>query len=284
MARYDRISKRNTDKNRLLSDPSAQSWEWLDKHGWKVGAGAAVLFVAGLILLGVGYYQKVTLADAQTKLFHAAALESKASAGQASPREAIEEYENLIASSSRTDVQVQARMLLAGLYMREGEPGRAVEHFTLAAAFAGEGSMFGEFCQVGMALALADQGKADEAETKLKALSASAKFYPKEEILRELAFIQAAAGRNKEAGQTLTAASGQADPAIPSPPLDDTIGRMKRGEISKGLEQLYAVMQKAAEEAEQKALEQSLSAPKVPGQPALVTPDAVHGGGKSGSK
>ncbi|MDH5639102.1 MAG: hypothetical protein OEZ04_11490 [Nitrospinota bacterium] len=284
MARYDRISKRKTDRDKLLTDPSAQSWEWLDKHGWKVGAGAAMIFVAGLIVLGVGYYSKVTLEDAQTKLFHAAALESKAAAGQASPREAIEEYESLIASSSRTDIQTQARMLLAGLYMREGEPGKAVEHFALAAAFAGEGTMFGEFSQVGMALALADQGKVDEAETKLKALSTSANYYPRDEILKELAFIQAGAGKNEEAVQTLAAASGQANPAIPSAPMDDSIGRIKRGEVTKGLEQLYAVIQKAAKEAEQKALEQSLAAPAVPGQSIPVAPGAVHGGGKTGSK
>ncbi|MDH5756437.1 MAG: tetratricopeptide repeat protein [Nitrospinota bacterium] len=282
MARYDRIAKKKSERDRLLGDPSSQSMEWLDKHGLQIGVLAAVLFVTALVLLGLGYYKRVTLEDAQNKLYTAATQERMAAAGAAPVKSAIDEYESLIATASDNNIETQARLLVAGLYMENGDPVKAAEHYSQAAKSAGPGTMFGEFSQAGLALALAAQGKSEEAQSKLLDLSKNAIFYPKSEALMELAFVQAEAGKNEQAGATLAGLKDNSAGAIPTAPVEDTIGRMKRGEISSGLKRLYEEMEKAQKRREQEALEKALAAPPPSDSSALpVAPGAVHGGGAS---
>lgn len=282
MSRHNKIVKKKSGKDELIGDPAAASIHWVEAHGWKITAIAVVLFVVALVGISAAYYGKVTFNSAQSKLYDAAVKEQKAEAGAGKMKDAVDEYESMIASGGKSGAIIQARMSVARLYVDGGEPAKAAEHFLLAAKAAGEDTLVGELCQVGLAQAWAKQGKVAEAEAKLNGLAAGAKYYPKAEILIDLAYIQAAAGNNKEAGKTLAKIkSGDGGLVVPIP-VEDTIGRMERGEITEGLKDLSKAMAAAARDKEIKTAERA----KAPVQPAAdapkpVAPGAVHGAGET---
>ena len=279
MARHNRITRKRTDKEELLNDPSAKGKEWLDKYGWHISILALIIFVGGLGAMAAAYYQKVTLRDANRKLFEAATLEQKAAFGAGPAQEAIDEYEGIIAKGKGGILEIQARMFAARLYMDNGNPAKAAEHFQKAAQDAGESSMLGEMNQAGLAQAWAQQGRTAEAEAKLQDLHKNARYYPKAEILMDLAYVQATAGKAEEAKKTLGQIKTGEEGLIAPAPVEELITRIEAGEITKGLQEFRKAMETAAKQREQDALVNALQQEETPKIP--VAEGAVHSGAEN---
>ncbi len=236
MAHYKRITKRKEKKKELLLDPTSQIQDWFSENAGKLLMAAGGVFLAGAVAYGVVYYKKVSLADAQERLYKITQAASETFS--ADTDRSIAALGELIENGGPALVISQARLKLAALYMGKKEYDKAAEQYRLAVNEAGSGSLYQELSMAGEGSALAMAGRESEAERKFAKLADSARFYPRAEALLSMAYVSASKGKTREAIETLNLLKAERASFLTAEQIDGIIRRVERGDLVKALDNL----------------------------------------------
>lgn len=203
MARYKRVAKKKEKKGISILESTETAKDWIANNFSKVSLIVGGIILTGAIGYGFVYYKKATYKDAQARLYDATVVTRAASMGIGDAKVAISKAREIIELGGPNEVVAQERLALAGLLFETGEFQEAAMEFTTSAVMMPEGSLHYERAMIGKARCDMAAGQFSEAERQFRALSKSVKYYPKADILLNLAFTLASAGKTDEAVETL---------------------------------------------------------------------------------
>ncbi len=230
MGRYKRvIKKKEKGSGDLLLDSGESAKHWIAEHFSIVSLAVGALILAGALWYGLIYYNNVTYQDAQGRLYEATMLTRAASVGAEDPQTAISKAREIVERGGPGEVVAQELIALADLLFKTGDYAGASSEFEKAASVAEDGTLHHERALIGKAHCAIASGKMDEAESLFKALAQSAKFYPKADILLNLAFALAGAGKTDEAVKTLNQIKAENPSFYSEDFIADTIQRIEDG-------------------------------------------------------
>ncbi len=238
MAHYKRIVKKREKTAGLVIEEPARLQEWVSENIQAITIGLAGLVIAAIVVYGIGYYQKVRLVSAHTRLYEAVRVVPMAGATTAQSDQAIQELETLISSGGPDTVINQARLELAALYMRSKDYVNAERQYAQTAAQTEYGTLYNELARAGQASSMIMSGREAEAEPILNELAYSASIYPRAEALMKLAFVQAALGKKSEAVSSLNRVKSEYEGFYPASYIEGSIRRVESGDTVKVVSKL----------------------------------------------
>ncbi len=203
MTSYKRITRKKETKQQLLESPSDKIRGWVDENSQNILFAIGGLLVAGLIAYGVVYYQQVTFADAQARLYEAVAQAPAENVNTVQARDTQLALEDVINAGGSDSVVIQARLNLASLHMRQKDYKSAIEQYNLAEGEADKGSIFKELAITGKAYAMTLAGRTDEAVTQFTQIAKTANLYPKADALMALVYTRIQSGDRAAAIETI---------------------------------------------------------------------------------
>ncbi|VAX22276.1 hypothetical protein MNBD_NITROSPINAE01-876 [hydrothermal vent metagenome] len=230
MGRYKKvIKKKEKGSGDLLLDSGENAKHWIVEHFSIVSLAVGALILAGALWYGMIYYNSVTYQDAQGRLYEATMVTRAASLGGEDPQTAVSKAREIVERGGPSEVVAQELIALAGLLFKTGDYTGASLEFERAAGVAENGTLHHERALIGKAHSAMAAGKIPEAEAQFKALAQSVKFYPKADILLNLAFALAGAGKTDEAVKMLNQIKADNPSFYSEDFIADTIHRIEDG-------------------------------------------------------
>lgn len=227
MAVYNKVSKKKIKKSDLLAMPEEAAKSWIAEHGLKVAMVASGAILLAATVYGFIYYKETSFIDAQERLYKSSY--QKLSNPKEEAGSAIARLKELIERGGADSVVMQLKLDLA-LYLSDMEDfSGAAKEYAEVAKMVERDSFVRELALMGEINALLMVRNYAEAEGKLESLSNEAIYYPKGDIIINLAFTKAVSGKKDEAIGVLGRLKEEASSAYPVDFIDDAIRRIDEG-------------------------------------------------------